>query len=139
MRITLPEKKKLVFESRFPVRWGDMDAMGHVNNTVYFKYLEHMRIDCMSQIGCPPDAKGEGPVIVNAFCNFHKQLTYPSDVLGKLFVSDLGRSTFDSWCTLERVDEPGVIYTSGGATMVWVDFPAQKSAPLPDWLRTIVA
>jgi acyl-CoA thioester hydrolase len=78
-------------------------------------------------------------VIVNAFCNFHKQLTYPSDVLGKMFVSDRGRSTFDSWCTLERVDEPGVIYTSGGATMVWVDFPAQKSAPLPDWLRAIVA
>jgi len=139
MRFTLPENKKLVFEMRFPVRWGDMDAMGHVNNTVYFKYLEHMRIDWMREIGCPPDPTGEAPVIVNAFCNFHKQLDYPCEVLGKMYVRDLGRSTFDSWCTLERTDQPGVIYTSGGATMVWVDFPAQKSVPLPDWMRALVA
>ena len=30
----------LVFELDIPIRWGDMDAMGHVNNTVYFRYLE---------------------------------------------------------------------------------------------------
>ena len=40
MKIEIPEVKKLVYEMRFPVRWGDMDAMGHVNNTVYFRYLE---------------------------------------------------------------------------------------------------
>lgn len=43
MKIEIPEVKKLVFETRFPVRWGDMDAMGHVNNTVYFRYLETAR------------------------------------------------------------------------------------------------
>ena len=139
MRLNLPETKKWVFDLRFPVRWGDMDAMGHVNNTIYFRYLEHMRIEWMRSIGCPPDASGEGPVIVNAFCSFHKQLTYPSEVLGKLFVSDAGRSSFDTWCTLELVDEPGVIYSTGGATTVWIDFPAQKSAALPDWLRAIVS
>ncbi|MEJ6631516.1 MAG: thioesterase, partial [Burkholderiaceae bacterium] len=37
MRLNLPETKKWVFDLRFPVRWGDMDAMGHVNNTVYFR------------------------------------------------------------------------------------------------------
>jgi acyl-CoA thioester hydrolase len=39
MKIDIPERKKLVLETRFPVRWGDMDAMGHVNNAVYFLYL----------------------------------------------------------------------------------------------------
>jgi acyl-CoA thioester hydrolase len=28
-----------------------------------------------------------------------------------------------------------VIHAAGGATTIWVDFPAQKSAPLPDWMR----
>ena len=28
-----------------PIRWGDMDAMGHVNNTVYFRYMEQTRIE----------------------------------------------------------------------------------------------
>ena len=123
---------------RLPIRWGDMDAMGHVNNTVYFRYLETARIDWMRSVGCQPDPQGEGPVIVNAFCNFYKQLEYPGDVLVKMYVSDPGRSTFESWCTMERADEPGVVYAAGGATTIWVDFPAQKSRPLPDWLRAQV-
>jgi len=52
-----------------------------------------------------------------------------------MYVSDPGRSSFESWGTMERTDEPGVIYADGGATTVWVNYPAQKSVPLPDWLR----
>jgi len=40
MRFELPEAKKLTLEMVIPIRWGDMDAMGHVNNTLYFRYLE---------------------------------------------------------------------------------------------------
>ena len=138
MKIEIPEKKKLVFEMTVPIRWGDMDAMGHVNNTAYFLYLETIRIEWMRSIGCQPDPKGEGPVIVNAFCNFHRQFEYPGDVLMKMYASDPGRSTFETWGTMERTDSPGVVYAAGGATTVWVDFPAQKSKPLPDWLRKIV-
>jgi acyl-CoA thioester hydrolase len=135
MRIEIPEKKKLVHEMRIPIRWGDMDAMGHVNNTVYFRYLETIRIDWMRSIGCQPDPQGEGPVIVNAFCNFYKQLEYPGEVLMKMYVSDPARTTFESWGTMERADALGVVCAAGGATTMWVNFPAQKSAPMPDWLR----
>jgi acyl-CoA thioester hydrolase len=135
MKIDLPETKKLVYEMTIPIRWGDMDAMGHVNNTVYFRYLETIRIQWLTTLGAQPDPKGQGPVIVNAFCSFHKQLEFPGNVRVKMFVSDPGRSSFESWATLEREDDPGTVYASGGATTVWVDFPAQKSAPLPDWLR----
>ena len=166
MKIEIPENKKLVFEMRVPIRWGDMDAMGHVNNGSYFRYLETVRIDWMYSIGCgfwgqspnSPSRKAdpanathgvaaklvsdpnnrEGPVIVNAFCNFYKQLEYPGDVLVKMYVSDPGRTTFESWGTMERVDQPGVIYAAGGATTIWIDFPTQKAANLPDWMRSIV-
>jgi acyl-CoA thioester hydrolase len=138
MRIEIPEKKKLVYETTIPIRWGDMDAMNHVNNTTYFRYLETARIDWLRSIGCAIDPRGEGAVIVNAFCNFYKQLEYPGDVLLKMYVSDPGRATFESWGTMERADDPGTIYAAGGATTVWIDFPAQKSVPLPDWMRKIV-
>ena len=138
MKIDIPDKKKLVFEVLIPIRWGDMDAMNHLNNTVYFRYLETVRIDWMRSIGCQPDASGEGPVIVNAFCNFYKQLEYPGDVLTKMYVSDPGRTTFETWGTMERADKPGVICAAGGATTIWVDFPAQKAKTLPDWLRKVV-
>ncbi len=138
MKIEIPETKKLVHELRFPVRWGDMDAMGHVNNTVYFRYLETARIEWMYQVGCTPDPQGQGPVIVNAFCNFYQQLQYPDEVLLKLYVSDPGRTTFETWGTLERVGEPGVLCAAGGATIIWVDFPRQKAESLPDWMRALV-
>jgi acyl-CoA thioester hydrolase len=135
MKIQIPDAKKLVHEMVIPIRWGDMDAMNHVNNTIYFRYLETIRIDWMRSIGCEPDPRGEGPVIVNAFCNFYKQLEYPGDVRVKMYVSDPARSTFESWGTMSRTDDPDVIYAAGGATTIWVNFPAQKSAPLPDWMR----
>ena len=138
MKIEIPESKKQVFEMRMPIRWGDMDAMGHVNNTSYFRYLETVRIDWMYSIGCVPDPKGEGPVIVNAFCNFYKQLEYPGDILIRMYASDPGRTTFETWGTMERVDQPGVIHAAGGATTIWVDFPSQKAVTLPDWMRSIV-
>lgn len=137
MKIEIPEKKKLVYEMRIPIRWGDMDAMKHVNNTSYFRYLETCRIDWLSSIGC--GFSHEGPVIVNAFCNFYKQLEYPGEVLMKMFVSDPGRTTFESWGTMERFDQPGVIYAAGGATTIWVDFSTQKAKTLPDWLRLLVS
>ena len=139
MKIEIPERKKLVHTMTVPIRWGDMDAMGHVNNTLYFRYLETVRIEWMRGIGCQPDPKGQGPVIVNAFCNFYKQLEYPGDVLVKMFVSDPGRTTFESWGTMELADQPGVIYAAGGATTIWVDFPTQKAVTLPDWMREIVS
>ncbi len=139
MKIEIPDNKKLVFETRLPIRWGDMDAMGHVNNASYFRYLETVRIDWMYSIGCVPDPKGEGPVIVNAFCNFYKQLEYPGEILVRMYASDPGRTTFETWGTMERIDQPGVIYAAGGATTIWVDFPSQKAATLPDWMRALVA
>jgi acyl-CoA thioester hydrolase len=135
LKLELPVIKKQVFAMTIPIRWGDMDAMGHVNNTIYFRYLETVRIEWMRSIGCEPDPKGEGPVIVNAFCNFYKQLEYPGEVIATMYVSDPGKSSFESWCTLSRTDDPGIIYAAGGATTVWVDFPAQKSAPMPEHIR----
>jgi acyl-CoA thioester hydrolase len=138
MKIEIPERKKLVYSLTMPIRWGDMDAMGHVNNTTYFRYLETIRIDWMRSIGCRPDLLDEGPVIVNAFCNFYKQLVYPGDLLVKMYASDPARTTFETWGTIERVDEPGVISAAGGATTIWVDFSTQKAKTLPEWMRAHV-
>ena len=138
MRFDIPDQKKLTLEMVIPIRWGDMDAMGHVNNTLYFRYMEIVRIEWLHKIGGKPDPAGEGPVIVNAFCNFIKQLEYPGDVLARHYTGDLGRSSFNTYITLERTDAPGVIYATGGAKTVWVNFPKQKSVPLPQDVRQLL-
>jgi acyl-CoA thioester hydrolase len=139
MRFELPADKKLTHEMLIPIRWGDMDAMGHVNNTLYFRYLEIVRLEWLYQIGAVLNPAGRGPVIVNAFCNFIRQLEFPGDVRAKHYVCNPGRSSFDTYVTLERADAPGTVYAEGGSTTVWTDFKAQKSAPMPDWLRALVS
>jgi len=135
LRFTLPDPRKLVHEMVIPIRWGDMDAMGHVNNTVYFRYFETARLEWLDSIRAPATPQGEGPVIVNAFCNFLRQLEYPGSVLARHFVADIGRTSFDTYLTLERTDRPGVVHAECGARIVWVDSRVPKSVPLPDWLR----
>ena len=55
-----------------------------------------------------------------------------------MYVSDPGRTTFETWGTMERISEPGVICAAGGGTVIWVDFPRQKAIELPDWVREMV-
>jgi len=138
LRFSLPAQKRLTHEMVIPIRWGDMDAMGHVNNTIYFRYLEVTRLEWLFKIGAAvdPHTPGrEGPLIINAFCNFIRQLEFPGDVLARHFVANPGRSSFDTYVTLERTDQPGVVYAEGGSKTVWTDFGAKRSVPLPDWMR----
>jgi acyl-CoA thioester hydrolase len=135
VRFELAADKKLVHTLTLPLRWGDMDAMGHINNTLYFRYMEMCRLDWIFQLGVSTRPDGEGPVIVNAFCNFLRQLTFPGDVQVSMYVANAGRSSVDTYHTIERTDEPGLVWAEGGARMVWTDYAARKSAPMPDWFR----
>ena len=135
MRLDLPADLKLVHEMRIPVRWGDLDAMGHVNNTVYFRYFESLRIDWLSRFGSEPNPAGTGPVMANGFCNFRRQLEYPGEILARHFVAKPGTKSVDTFFTLARVDTPELIAADGGATLVWLDFPNQRTVPLPDDVR----
>jgi len=139
MRIELPDHKKLVYTCAFPMRWGDMDAMGHLNNTYYFRYFETARIDWLTSLGADTSGKGdEGPLIVNAFCNFYRELSYPCEVVLHMYASDPGRTTFESWVTMHRGDDPDTVFAAGGATTMWVDYQRRKAKDLPDWLRALV-
>ncbi len=135
MRFELPAEKRFVHETVIPVRWGDMDAMGHVNNTVYFRYMEVVRLDWIFKLGGSTDPRGSGPIIINAFCSFLRQLTFPGDARVTMYVANPGRSSFETYHTIERTDEPGVVYAEGGARTVWTNYAAKQSAPLPDWFR----
>ena len=117
-----------------PIRWGDMDAMGHVNNTVYFRYFETARIAWFDEINCGPAPDGEGPVIINANCSFLKQLKYPGEIEVSTLVGPPGRSSFQMTHEIRVVGKDGAlspVHAEGGAKIVWVNFPTEKSIPLP--------
>ncbi len=133
--------KRLVHTMTMPIRWGDMDAMGHVNNTVYFRYIETARIAWLEQVGALPDPTSEGPVIVNAHCSFLKQLTYPGEIEVSTWVGPPGRSSFEVTHEIRLLGpdgQAGALHAEGGARVVWVEFRAEKSKPLPERLRALL-
>jgi acyl-CoA thioester hydrolase len=131
--------RTLVHVTRMPIRWGDMDMMGHVNNAKYFTYIETARLDWFTSIGSEPNPKGEGPVLINASCTFLKQLEYPGEIEIRTFVGAFGRSSFETFHEIRRVDQPDVLSAEGAAKVVWVDFVAGKSRPLPEDIRRRMA
>ncbi|MEM5325410.1 acyl-CoA thioesterase [Paraburkholderia sp. JHI2823] len=128
-----------VFEMTMPIRWGDMDAFGHVNNTVYFRYMEQVRISWFEHLGVAAESgEGQGPVIVNASMEFLKQLHYPGDIVCTMTVGQPGRSSFDTGFELRRADGPDTLYARGNARCVWIDYAAGKSVPIPEMLRATI-
>ncbi len=136
--MTIPEGYRLLRRTQMAIRWGDMDAMGHVNNTLYFRYLEQARIELFEALGCPATPGGVGPVIINAHCTFLKQLRYPGDIEVTSWAGAPGRSSFESLHEIRRIDEPDVLYALGGAKVVWVDQQVEKSIPLPPAIRELI-
>ena len=55
-----------------PLRWGDMDAMAHLNNVMYFRLMEEARIQWFQQFGFPTLPSGEAPILAHAACDFVK-------------------------------------------------------------------
>lgn len=125
----------LVHVTHIPVRWGDMDALGHVNNTVYFRYAEQARIDWLvsldyaNQVGAD-----EGLVIVNASCTFFKPITYPATVEVRTLIGKPGRSSLPTYYEMRIAGDP-MLYAEGASKIVWWNPNTGKSVPLPEFIR----
>ena len=65
-----------------PVAWGEMDALRHVNNIVYFRYFESARIAYFEKLRFWEfmDQTGIGPILASIQCKFKIPLTYPDAV-----------------------------------------------------------
>ena len=128
-------EKKLVHVESIAIRWGDMDAMGHVNNTVYFRYMEQARIAWFESLVPRSDAWGEiSIVIVNASCNFRRPINYPGTVAVQVFAGAPGGSSVPTFYELKIEDE---LYADGAATVVFVGRD-QKPLRIPDNIRTLI-
>ncbi|EKD53627.1 MAG: Thioesterase superfamily protein [uncultured bacterium] len=130
------ENKKLVHSVEVEVRWGDMDAFGHVNNSVFLTYFEQARISWWQSI-TPPDISftDTGPVIINAYCVFLKAITYPETVNVKLWAGPPGRSSYENFYVISSQKEDSILYAEGSTKVVWVDRKLERSIPLPDYIK----
>lgn len=131
----MSERGRLAHVERIPIRWGDMDAMGHVNNTTYFRYMEQARISWFAAL--VPEAEAwtqTGIVIANASCNYKRALVYPGTVEVKLFVGAPGGSSVPTFYEMHLAGDRH-LYADGAATVVFIDLAKQKPMRIPDAMR----
>lgn len=125
---------KRVYTTLIPIRWGDMDAYGHVNNTIYFRFMEQIRVEYLEQLGFKVRPEGSAPVIINASCTFLIPLNYPGTVEIRMAIGQAGRSSIPTHYEIRRQGDD-TLYATGDSKIVWMDVASGKSVPIPDELR----
>jgi acyl-CoA thioester hydrolase len=126
---------KLVHVEKLRMRWGEMDALGHMNNTVYFRYLEQARIAWFDSLGISYRTHPEGPVLGNMNCRFRIPILYPANLAVTIRLGQVRKSSFPLYSEIYDESDPTRIYATAEAMMVWIDIKDGKSRPVPEWLR----
>ncbi|HAS8314184.1 TPA: acyl-CoA thioesterase [Vibrio vulnificus] len=121
------------------VAWGEMDALQHINNVVYFRYFETARIEYFNKINLMDEIKRNkiGPVLSETQCRYRIPVTFPDTLLIGSRVSEVGEDRF----TMEYQvvsKKMGKVTTTGSATVVMFDFKNQCKTQLPAVLRDAI-
>src|SRR5512140_1615711 len=127
--------RRLVHVERFPIFWGDMDALGHVNNVTYFRYMEQARVALVEDL-VPAEERWSktGIVVVNASCDFRRPLVYPGTVEVSLFIEPPRRSSLKTLYEMRLAGDPHV-YAEGSAVIVFIDGVTQRAIAIPPAVR----
>ena len=120
---------------RLPLQWGDQDAFGHVNNTIYLRWCETARVEYLMRIGLwMISAEGIGPIVASFSCDYRRPLTYPDTVQVGARVTRIGTSSFRMEHRVVS-ESLGVVAADAHSTIVVLDYKLQKSTPLPEAVR----
>ncbi|KIO36937.1 MULTISPECIES: thioesterase family protein [unclassified Shewanella] len=127
------------FHTRIQVAWGEMDALQHVNNVVYFRYFETARIDFFNQL-FPLDKlykSGMGPVISDNNARYKRPVTFPDTLLVGVSISDIHKDRFTMHYQVFS-ERQQAITTTGSSVAVMFDFNKQAKAELPAELLAVL-
>ena len=118
------------------VEWGDQDALGHVNNTVYLRWCETARVVYLEKTGMWPLVKnqGQGPIVASLTCDYRRPVVFPDTVQVGARVSKIGRSSFRMEHAVVSVAQNTVVAESH-TTLVFYQYEKGKSLPLPPEIR----
>lgn len=119
--------------TEIPVAWGEMDALQHVNNVVYFRYFETARIDYFHHINLMDELARDniGPVLSETHSRYKIPVTYPDTLLVGSRVCDIQSDRFSMEYQIVS-KKLGKVTTTGTATVVMFDFNHGSKAQLPD-------
>jgi acyl-CoA thioester hydrolase len=122
-----------------PVLWGELDAYGHVNNTVYFRYFESARMAYLERCGVLESYENDrtGIILYSTECRFRAALHHPdtASVGARTVQIEDDRFTM-AYAVSSRAQNR--IAAEGRATLVWFDYKAREKMSLPEPVRSAI-
>jgi len=116
-----------------PVRWGELDALGHVNNTVFFRWFEDVRIATFTELGIRWDGPSSvGPILATTRCDFLAPVRFPATVTAGCWIGRVGTTSFTMHYEVRVGDD---VVARGEGVIVLVDYGSGAKVPVDDGLR----
>ena len=124
-----------------PVRYGDLDAQGHVNNARFLSYVEHARITYLKVLGLwdGVDFLNLGLIVADAHIAYRAPIEFGATIRVIGGVVSMGTKSLRFTHRLED-DATGQLYAEAEMVMVAYDYHTRQSIVIPDdWREKISA
>ncbi|WP_250655433.1 acyl-CoA thioesterase [Alkalimarinus coralli] len=114
------------------VIWGDMDAFEHVNNTVYFRYFEDVRMATFIRLGVMEHLKETkvGPILASTRCDFRAPLNFPDEIIIGAWIDQIAEKRFTMHYRVHSLTQ-NCLAAEGEGLVVFYDYENKKSSAVP--------
>ena len=119
--------------AQIEVRFRDLDAMGHVNNAVYFTYMEVARSRFFLSLTDPGDPLQLPVIMAEANCTYMAPARFEDIIRVTVTVTRVGNKSFELFYTMSNQDNKPI--ASGRTVMVAYDYSSRRTIRIPDQLR----
>tara|TARA_B100000902_G_C27266605_1_gene893868 strand:- start:326 stop:766 length:441 start_codon:yes stop_codon:yes gene_type:complete len=122
------------------VNWGDMDALGHVNHSIFAKWMESVRMIYFSKIGIMEmyEKSNIGPILARLEVDYKSPIVFPDVVRSKTSISRIGNSSFDMKYQIHSLNQKDGVVANGKVVCVLIDYKSGKPVHIPDVLRKAI-
>ncbi|RYL95719.1 acyl-CoA thioesterase [Sporolactobacillus sp. THM7-4] len=125
-----------MIKTRIPVRFCDCDAMGHVNNAVYFTYFEEGKREIFRWFTPSMDTRDWHVIAASNHCDYIREINYGSDITVYTWISTISRSSFDVEHAI--CDDEGNWHARGRVTLVGYNYDKKQVEPLSETIKAVL-
>ena len=119
--------KGKIITTNLNVRFRDLDAMGHVNNAVFFTYFEQGRIQFFQQVFQISELSDFKLILAKISCKYLKPVKINDRLILQLWVSKIGKKSFNLSYKVIDFEDESVVYAVGESIQVWFDYDQNKT------------
>jgi acyl-CoA thioester hydrolase len=123
------------------VAWGELDALGHVNHTVFLRWLENARLMWFEHVGIAAImrvSKGRlGPIVVRIECDYRGAVGFPDTIRASVQCRELGASSMKLRCRVGSQVKQAIV-AEGEVVVVWMNYSTGKPEPVPEAVRAAI-